>query len=133
MDAPVFADLSDGKKHDVKATHDIEFSTRSIVVVDRAYVDFNWMSQLDEQVVFFVIRGKENIKLELTERPLSPTDEANPHLQYDWQGYLSLPQSKSKYPAKLRMLKVIGRGARNLFGTAHEQFYLDSIDHSRTL
>jgi IS4 transposase len=103
---PVFADLSDGKKHDVKAAHDIEFPTGSIVVADRAYVDFNWMSQLDEQGVFFVIRGKENIKLELTERPISPTDEANPHLQYDWQGYLSLPQSKSKYPTKLRMIQV---------------------------
>jgi hypothetical protein len=103
---PVFADLSDGKKHDVKAAHDIEFSTGSIVVADRAYVDFNWMRQLDEQGVFFVIRGKENIKLELTERPLSPIDEANPHLQYDWQGYLSLPQSKSKYPTKLRMVQV---------------------------
>jgi hypothetical protein len=80
---PVFADLSDGKKHDVKAAHDIEFPTGSIVVADRAYVDFNWMSQLDELGVFFVIRGKENSKLELTKRPLSPTDEANPHLQYD--------------------------------------------------
>jgi IS4 transposase len=103
---PVFADLSDGKKHDVKSAHDIEFPSGSIVVADRAYVDLKWMRQLNEQDVFFVIRGKENIKLELTERPLSPTDEANPHLQYDWQGYLSLPQSKEKYPKKLRMVQI---------------------------
>lgn len=103
---PVFADLSDGKKHDVKAAHEIEFPTGSIVVADRAYVDFKWMKELNEQSVFFVIRGKENIKLELTERLLSPTDEKNPHLQYDWEGYLSLPQSKAKYPMKLRMVQV---------------------------
>ena len=103
---PVFADLSDGKKHDVKAAHDIEFPSGSIVVADRAYVDFNWMKELNEQEVFFVIRGKENIKLELTQRPLSPTDESNPHLQYDWEGYLSLPQSKEKYPHKLRMVQI---------------------------
>jgi hypothetical protein len=103
---PVFADLSDGKKHDVKAAHEIEFPTGSIVVADRAYVDFKWMKELDEQRVFFVIRGKENIKLELTERLLSPTDEKNPHIQYDWEGYLSLPQSKAKYPMKLRMVQV---------------------------
>ncbi|MCX7353170.1 MAG: IS4 family transposase [Proteobacteria bacterium] len=103
---PVFADLSDGKKHDVKAAHEIEFPTGSIVVADRAYVDFKWMKELNEQSVFFVIRGKENIKLELTERLLSSTDEKNPHLQYDWQGYLSLPQSKAKYPMKLRMVQV---------------------------
>ena len=103
---PVFADLSDGKKHDVKAAHEIEFPTGSIVVADRAYVDFKWMKELDEQRVFFVIRGKENIKIELTERLLSPTDEKNPHIQYDWEGYLSLPQSKAKYPMKLRMVQV---------------------------
>ena len=103
---PVFVDMSDGKKHDVKAANDIEFSSGSIVVADRAYVDFMWMRQLMEQGVFFVIRGKENIKLELSERPLSPTDKANPHIQYDWQGYLSLPQSKAKYPMKLRMVQV---------------------------
>jgi hypothetical protein len=40
------------------------------------------MRQLNEQDVFFVIHGKENIKPELTERPFSPMDEAN-HLQYD--------------------------------------------------
>ena len=103
---PVFIDMSDGKKHDIKAAQDIEFSSGSIVVADRAYVDFNWMRQLMEQGVFFVIRGKENIKLELTERPLSPTDEANSHLQNDWQGYLSLPKSREKYPMKLRMVQV---------------------------
>lgn len=103
---PVFADLSEGNKHDVKAAHDIEFPAGSIVVADRAYVDFNWMRQLDGQGVFFVIRGKENIQLELAERPLRPTDEANPHIQYDWEGHLSLPLSKSKYPEKLRMVQV---------------------------
>jgi hypothetical protein len=103
---PVFADLSDGKKHDVKAAHDIEFPAGSIVVADRAYVDFNWMRELDGQDVFFVIRGKENIQLELAERPLRPTDEANPHIQYDWEGHLTLPLSKSKYPGKLRMVQV---------------------------
>ncbi len=59
-----------------------------------------------DYILINLIRGNENIKLELTERPLSPSDQANPHLQYDWQGYLSLPPSKSKYPTKLRMDQV---------------------------
>ena len=103
---PVFADMSDGKKHDVKAAQDIEFPSRSIVVADRAYVDFGWMKQLDAQGVFFVIRGKENIKLELTERSLSPTDKSNAHIQYDWEGFLGLPKTRAKYDKKLRMVQV---------------------------
>lgn len=103
---PVFVDLSDGKKHDVTAAHDIEFPSGSIVVADRAYVDFIWMRHLESQGVFFVIRGKENIKLDMTERPLSATDRANPHVQYDWEVTPSLADSKVKYEKKLRMVQV---------------------------
>lgn len=103
---PVFVDMSDGKKHDVNAAQDIEFPSGSVVVADRAYVDFKWMRQLDEEGVFFVIRGKENIKLDLQERPASVSDQNNPHIQCDWEGHLSLDQSKAKYPDKLRMVQV---------------------------
>jgi hypothetical protein len=48
--------MSDDKKHDVKAAHDIEFSSGCIVVADRACVDFNWMRQLNVQCDLFVIR-----------------------------------------------------------------------------
>ena len=40
---PAFLDLSDGKKHDVRAAQQIDFPVDSIVVADRAYVDFNCM------------------------------------------------------------------------------------------
>jgi IS4 transposase len=75
-------------------------------VADRAYLSFNWMRQLDEQGVFFVIRGKENVKFELEERTLRPTDETNQHIQNDCEGYLILPRTKAKYPKKLRMVQV---------------------------
>jgi hypothetical protein len=62
---PAFLDLSDGKKHDVRAAQQIDFPADSIVLADRAYVDFNWMREKGEAGVFFVIRGKENIRLHL--------------------------------------------------------------------
>lgn len=102
----VFVDMSDGKKHDVKAAQDIEFPSGSIVVADRAYIGFNWMRHLDSKGVYFVIRGKENIKLDLSERPLNTSDAANPHIQCDWQANLSLPASKAKYEKPLRMVQV---------------------------
>jgi hypothetical protein len=111
---PVFADLSDGKKHDVNATRDIESPTGSIVVANRAYINFNWMRRLDKQGVFFVIRGKENIKLALTQRPLSPTDESHPHIQFDWQGYFSLSQSKTKYANQPCVVQVWRRNNKSI-------------------
>lgn len=103
---PVFVDMSDGKKHDVNAARQIEFAKDSVVVADRAYVDFGWMNELDSKGVSFVIRGKENIQLDLTERTLRPTDCQNKTIQADWDIVLKNPASRSKYPKKLRMVEV---------------------------
>lgn len=59
-------DVSNGKKHDVWAAHDMKFPTKSIVVADRAFADYTRMDELDNQGVFFVIRGKERYFLKYT-------------------------------------------------------------------
>jgi hypothetical protein len=103
---PVFVDMTNGKVHDVTAAHDIEFPAASIVVADRAYVDFAWMSELDNNGVFFVIRGKENIKFELEERALRPTDQLNATIDNDWNVHLTLPTTRKKYDKQLRMVQI---------------------------
>lgn len=103
---PVFVDMTDGKVSDIRAAHEIEFPCASIVVADRGYVDFDWMSALDERGVFFVIRGKENLKFELSERELRPSDQANKTIAVDWNVFLSLPKSRKKYDKQLRMVQI---------------------------
>lgn len=103
---PVFMELSDGKKHDVKAAREIEFPRGSILVADRAYLDLKWMNTLTNQGVYFVIRSKENLKLKLKERPLDKSLTRNKDIQYDWQGELELDPSKEKYPGTMRMVQV---------------------------
>lgn len=108
-------DLSDGKKHDVRAAQQIDFPADSIVVADRAYVDFNWMREMDEAGVFFVIRGKENIRLHLEERPLDKENPNNKNIQYDWQVEPELYSSQQKYGKKLRMVQVYDEDSGNYF------------------
>ena len=103
---PAFMDLSDGKKHDARAAQEIEFPSGSIVVADRAYVDLLWMNELTNQNTFFVIRGKENLKLDLEHRELDHADPKNKNIQCDWEGHLELLPSKEKYPKKIRMVQV---------------------------
>lgn len=103
---PAFIDVSDGKKHDVRAAHDMKFPSKSIVVADRAFVDFTWMDELDEQGVFFVIRGKENIQFELEEQLLRPTDLKNKSIEVDWHAHLSKPSTRKKYDKPLRLVQV---------------------------
>lgn len=103
---PAFMEMSDGKKHDIKAAKEIEFPQGCIVVADRAYLDLAWMKELDSKSVFFVIRSKENIRLELVERPLDKDLPKNSKIESDWEGFFELPQSILKYPDKVRMVKV---------------------------
>jgi len=103
---PAFMDLSDGKKHDMKAAREIEFPSGSIVVGDRGYLSLEWMNELDQNGTFFVIRGKENINLDLTERRLDKSLPKNNNIQYDWDGYFEQSASRKKYPKRIRMVQV---------------------------
>jgi hypothetical protein len=103
---PTFVDMSDGKKHDIKAAHDMEFESGSIIVADRGYLDFKWLCQLNEKGIFFVVRCKENVKLKLSERTLDRNDAKNKNIQVDWEGYLENENSLLKYSKKIRMVQV---------------------------
>jgi len=56
---------SDGKKGDITAGREMNIPETledgSIVVFDRAYVDYSWWKELDDNNIFFVSRTKENI------------------------------------------------------------------------
>ena len=51
---PAYAVISEGKQHDSKAAQQVQFPAQSVLVVDRAYVDFDWLYNLDSNDVFFV-------------------------------------------------------------------------------
>ena len=61
---PEFILSTDGKVGDVTAAKQMNLPERlekgSIVVFDRAYIDFRWWKQLDEKGIFFVSRTKKN-------------------------------------------------------------------------
>jgi len=64
---PSFMVLSDGRTHDVTVMKDSTFgvpalSPDSILLVDRAYIDYNWLNSLTKKGIFFVTRMKKNMK-----------------------------------------------------------------------
>lgn len=44
---PCYAVLTDGKTHDLKEAQNVAFPAESVLVVDRAYVDYQWLYNLD--------------------------------------------------------------------------------------
>lgn len=59
---PAYVNITDGKTADNKGACDIPLIKRSVVVADRFYNDFTLLNNWDSNMVFFVIRHKENLK-----------------------------------------------------------------------
>lgn len=64
---PTFMVLTDGLTHDINimkdSSYDVpELSPDSILLVDRAYIDYKWLYSLTKQSLYFVTRMKKNMK-----------------------------------------------------------------------
>ena len=78
---PSYAYLSDGKMADINAAKPLSFSSGSVLVVDRGYVDFEWFFNLDSKGVFSVTRLKSNHHFEAVAD--APVKSTNPDLHLD--------------------------------------------------
>jgi len=65
---PAFVSITDGKTHESKVTRSLRLPKGSIVVEDRAYIDYRWFAALHENGIFFVTRQKSNAVYRVVER-----------------------------------------------------------------
>jgi hypothetical protein len=101
---PCYAVLTDGKTHDVKEAHNTIFPAESVLVIDRAYVDYEWLYNLDSSGVYFVTRLKSNADIDIVQSYL--TNKKQEHILSDQEIALTGFYTKSKYPKNLRIVKV---------------------------
>ncbi len=101
---PNYAIMTDGKTHDITAAKDIYFPSGSVLVIDRAYVDYEWLYILDSSDVFFVTRLKSNADIEILESFL--TNDKHEHILSDQDIKLTGFYTSKKYPENLRIVKV---------------------------
>jgi len=101
---PCYAVFSDGKQHDVTAAKQVNFPAESVLVIDRAYVDFQWLFNLDSSNVFFVTRLKKNAHIKIAQTFL--TNEKHEHVLSDQDIELLGFYTSKKYPKKLRIVRV---------------------------
>ena len=99
-----YAAITDGKKHDLMVAKDTIFPKDSVLVVDRAYVDYKWLYNLDSNGVFFVTRLKSNADINIVETFL--TKEKQEHILSDQDIELTGFYSSQHYPQRLRIVKV---------------------------
>jgi len=102
---PIFINFSDGKLSDTKAMQTMPIPSNSVIVADRAYIDFETLYRWNCQSNNFVIRLKKNVKFKRLEERELP-DGRNENILVDEYIELEEEGTKNKYPKKLRRVVV---------------------------
>ena len=95
---PAFIDITDGKVHDVTQGRKFCLPKGSILTMDRGYMDYAWLNELDNQGTFFVIRSKRNMCYRVVKRLKTIKNSGITSDQY----IVLTSQKGSSYPTRLR-------------------------------
>lgn len=99
---PTFIHISDGKMHDVNVLDLLLPEAGAFYVMDRGYVDFRRLYELNLGSAFFVTRAKSNLQCRrIYSRPVNK----ELGLKYDQTVRLTGVNSAKDYPANLRRIK----------------------------
>jgi len=99
---PEFIHISDGKMHDVNILDSIPFLPDSFYIMDRGYIDFERLYNIQKSSAFFITRAKKNFKFERMYSSIS--DKENGVLCDQTIKLMGFYASKD-YPEKLRRIK----------------------------
>lgn len=121
---PTFIHISDGKLHDVNVLDLLLPEPGAFYVMDRGYLDFERLYQLEISSAFFVVRAKSNLKFRrIYSRPV---DKAT-GLRCDQSVLLSGFYPSQKYPDKLRRIKFYDAQTQKQFVFLTNNFTLPAL------
>jgi hypothetical protein len=121
---PVFMHMTEARRHESKVAPVDFFPAGSVVVMDRGYIDFDYLNILDSREVFFVTRLKSNADVKTVKSYW--TSDKQEHILSDKDIKLMGIQVSKKYAGKLRAIEVYDKKSdqylvlltNNLFWTA---------------
>jgi hypothetical protein len=106
---PSFMVITDGKTHDINVVKDDSYgfpslSPDSILLIDRAYIDYTWLYSLTRSKLFFVMKAKSNMNYTVLGQQ---EFTKNKGVVSDCLIMLCGVTSQDNYPEKLRMITYI--------------------------
>ncbi len=104
---PSFLTLTDGKTHDLEFVRNEKYNfpsllPDSIVTVDRAYIDYEWLYSLTLKGIYFITRVKEGMNYKVVGQHEYPETK---NVEADLIISLHGKTNQEKYPGKLRMIQ----------------------------
>lgn len=124
---PKFIHITDGKYHDVNALDEITFSKDSVYVMDKAYIDFKRLFELNINDVFFVVRAKTNLNFKAVK---SLQVDKKDGIKCDQFIKLQGVKTKKLYPQKIRRIKYFDQEKQITLVFITNNFELTAIEIS---
>lgn len=105
---PEIAVITDGKAGDITIALEFPLIPDSIYVVDRGYLDYEWLYRIHTSKAFFVIRAKKDMNYSIIGQQESthPDVVADYEIQTPWLHKIQ-PSLRPKYPDILRMVVYV--------------------------
>lgn len=115
---PVFICITEGKLHDVHILDRAPVEEKSILTMDRAYVDFARLYAIHQTPAYFVIHAKRNLRFRRID---SRQVDKSTGLRADQTIILTVKKSRQVYPENLRRVSYydIESNRRFVFLTNH--------------
>ena len=123
-DIPTFIWITDGKVHDVNVLDYLVPEPGAIYVMDRAYLDFQRLYQMHQNLAIFVTRSKTNTGLR---RLYSHKVDKTTGVRYDQTVVPTGFYTKKDYPDKLRRIKYFDAEKGRAFIFLTNQFTLPAL------
>ena len=121
---PSFIYITDGSVHDVNILDLLVTEVGAYYVIDKGYIDFQRLYNLNQGNAYFVTRAKTNMKFRrLYSNKVDKTDG----ILCDQIIVLTTPKTQGRYPDKLRRVKYFNSEINKKFVFITNNFSLPSI------
>ena len=120
---PSFMVVTDAKQHDVKVARNLflPVSLDSIIAIDKAYVNFQWLYGLTRRGIYFVTRAKNNMNYQVIGQQEVNSSKG---LLADEEIRLTGFYTGQKYPEKLRLVTYYDREHNKTYEFLTNNFHL---------
>ena len=122
---PTFIHITDGRYHDINALDKIEIIQNAVYVMDKAYLDFKRLFDLNESGAYFVIPAKDNFQFKAIK---SKAIDKSSGLRCDQTVKLMIYKSNKQYPKKLRRIKYYDQDKNITLVFLTNNFEVDALE-----
>ena len=121
---PTFIHITDGTVHDVNVLDILAIEPSAFYVVDRGYVDYRRLYEIEKKHAFFITRAKSNMRWQ---RLYSRSVDRSTGLRCDQTIRLTGVKTKDHYPELLRRVKFYDSETGNTYVFLTNNFTITAL------